>query len=252
MSRLIKPIWSYPEKTEKKVITLKMVGQPELALHKHEEEYAKTPDEILNEAKMEAKQITDRAQAEYDTVLADIQKQRNDWSREKERFISQAMEEGYQAGWQEGQQQGYLEYQQLIKDAQQIIAVAKTDYMAYLDSSEKIILELSLKIAEKILAEKIEEEGSFLSLVKRAIKEIKECQDIRLHIHPQNYEYVQSHKEELLSTFSHQANLFIYPDEELPPGDCVIESEIGRIDAGIDTQLSEIKQCLTELLESES
>ena len=56
------------------------------------------------------------------------------------------------------------------------------------------------------------------------------------------YQYLLSQKEELITIFSHETNLFIYPNEDLPEDGCVIESESGRLDASIDTQLLEIKR----------
>ena len=67
-----------------------------------------------------------------------------------------------------------------------------------------------------------------------------------------HYEELLSKKEELMTIFSNVVNLFIYPDSDLSEDSCLIESSSGRIDASIDTQLSEIKVKLTELLESES
>lgn len=253
LSRLIKPLRQSFEQPEKKVITIKMVGFSDPEVYEHaDEEFHRTPDDLLHEARSEAEQILSQAKMEYEKVTEDIKRQRHSWTEEKEMLVSEAKEEGYQNGWNEGQQQGYSEYRHLIQEARQIIEAAKNDYTAYLEASEKVILDIAVKIAGKITAHKIEDDEYFLMLVKRALKEAKECHDIRLHVHPKSYEFVLSQKEELLSIFSHETHLFIYPDEEMNIGDCIIESETGRIDASIDTQLSEIKQILTELLESET
>ena len=252
LSRLIKPIWPNLEQPEKKVIAIKMVttSNPEAEEHA-EAEIEKTTTALLNEAKAKAEQMIRQAKLEYESVIEDIMQQRNSWQEEKKVLVAEAKEEGYQSGWSEGQQQGYSEYRKLIEEAWEIIAAAKDDYTAYLDASEKVILDMAVKIAEKIVARKIEDDEYFMTLVKRALKEAKESHDIRLHVHPESYDFILTQKEELLSIFSHETNLFIYPDDEMPVGGCVIESETGRIDASIDTQLSEIKHTLTELLESE-
>ncbi|MBB6443842.1 flagellar assembly protein FliH [Bacillus benzoevorans] len=252
MSRLIKPIRQTLEQPGKKVITIKMIGFSDQEVHEQAEEQRRSPDDLLNEARREAEHIIAQAKRDYEKVMEEISRQRHSWSEEKEALASAAKEAGYQNGWNEGQQQGYAEYRGLIQEARQIIEAAKKDYTAYLEASEKVILDIGVKIAGKIMAHKIEDDDYFLTLVSRALKEAKECHNIRLHVHPQSYEFVLSQKEELLSIFSHETNLFIYPDEEMTVGGCIIESETGRIDAGVDTQLSEIKKILTELLESET
>ena len=81
----------------------------------------------------------------------------------------------YHAGLEEGKAQGYAEYHVLIEEARQIIAAAKKENITYLEASEKTILDLAVKIAGKIVASKIdEEENSYLTFVKRAVKEAKE------------------------------------------------------------------------------
>ncbi len=253
LSRLIKPVWPNLEHSEEKVIAIKMLRTLNLEVNEQAEaRKEKTYTDLINEAKGEAEQIISQAKLEYESVMEDIIQQRNSWQEEKEVLMNLAKEEGYQSGWSDGQQQGYSEYHKHIKEAREIVAAAKDDYTAYLEASEKVILDMAIKIAEKIVARKIEDDEYFVPLVKRALKEAKASHDIRLHVHPGSYDFILSQKEELLSTFSHETNLFIYPDEEMPVGGCVIESETGRIDAGIDTQLSEIKRVLTELLDGET
>jgi flagellar assembly protein FliH len=254
LSRLIKSIWSNPVQSEKKVIAIKMLQVPELAVgDKDLEQQNQTPIELLNEASMEAEQIREHAKVEADALYAEIQQERDAWMQEKEMIANTAQKEGYHAGLEEGKRQGYAEYHELIEEAQQIIAAAKKDNITYLEASEKTILNLAVKIAGKIVASKIdEEESSFLTFVKRAVKEAKEYHDIQVHVHPRYYQYLLSQKEELLTIFSHETNLFIFPNEDLPEDGCVIESESGRLDASIDTQLSEIKRKLIEMLESET
>lgn len=253
LSNLIKPIWPNLEQGEEKVISIKKIGSNEQEEDEQSnEQMMERNADLLSQAQAEAEQILQKARREYEAAMADIQVQRHSWQEEKEWLIQQAKEEGYQDGWKEGQQHGYAEYRTLIEEAKGIIHAAKGDYATYLESSEKVILELAVKIAEKIVAKKIEEEEYFTALVKRALKEVKECHDIRIHVHPHDYTFVLSQKEELLSIFSNEAKLFIYPDEEMTQGGCIIESETGRIDASIDTQLSEVKKILTEILESEA
>jgi len=253
LSRLIKSQWSNSAQFEKKIISIKRMDTPEKGVNTQILEESKTPLELIEEAKSEAIQIREQAKFERDTLYEEIQQERESWVQEKILLTTAAGEEGYKVGREEGQQQGYSEYQDKLKEAQQIVKAAKTDYTTYLETSEKTILDLATKIAKKVIGTKIEENGcSFLSLVKKALKEVKEYQEVQLHVHPVHYEELLLKKEELLSVFSNEANLFIYPDDELSEDSCLIESTSGRIDASVDTQLSEIKHKLSELLESES
>lgn len=253
LSRLIKSQCSNPAPSEKKVISIKLFNNPGKIVDVYDlKEENSIPSELVEEARLEAEQIRQQVKNETDDLYAELRRSRESWEQEKGILVSAANEEGYKAGWEEGQRQGYLEYQGLLKDAQKIIQAAKHDHHAYLETSEKTILDLSIHIAKKILGTKIEENGDyFISLVKKAVKEVKEFQDVQIHVHPTHYESLLEKKDELLAVFAHDTNLFIYPDSDLLEGSCLIESPYGRIDASIDTQLSEIKQKLTECLEGE-
>lgn len=255
LSRLIKSQWS-DTSSDKRVISIKLFNMPEVkedfSLKKDPEMEEETSSQIIEEAMLEADRIKRKAKSETDALFAQVQQAREEWEQERVKLVNQAREEGYHAGWEQGELKGYSEYQEKLLQAEQMIRSAKTDYDAYLEASESTILDLAVRIAEKIVHQKVEDDqGFFVSLVKKAVREVKEFQDVEIHVNPENYEYLLSRKEELLAVFTHDTKLFIYPDSDLPAGSCRLESPYGRIDASIDTQLAEIKRRLTEWLESD-
>lgn len=254
LSRLIKSQWSNPIPNEKKVISIKILGTPEKEMIVPTlEEEQKNINKLIEETEAEASRILIQAKKECDLLYEEIKLEREAWSQEKAILKSGAHEEGYKEGKKIGEQQGYSEYQEMLQEARQVVQSARKDYLTYLGTSEKTILDLATKIAKKIIGTKIEENKDYFSaLVKRALKEVKDFPEVQLHVHPLHYEELLSKKEELMTIFSNVVNLFIYPDSDLSEDSCLIESSSGRIDASIDTQLSEIKVKLTELLESES
>jgi len=254
LSRLIKSQWSNPIQNEKKIISIKILGTPEKEMNVPPiEEEQENIHMFIEEAKEEASRILKQAKQERDLLYEKMNLQREAWTQEKELLKSAAHEEGYKEGKEIGEQKGYTEYQDLLQEARQVVQSSRKDYQTYLETSEKTILDLATKIAAKIIGTKIEENKDYFSaLVKKALKEVKDFPEVKLHVHPFHYEELLSKKEELMTVFSNVVNLFIYPDSDLSEDSCLIESSSGRIDASIDTQLSEIKLKLTELLESES
>jgi len=109
-----------------------------------------------------------------------------------------------------------------------------------------------MKVAGKILGKKISFEEEFLGLVKRALKNARDYKNIQLHIHPNHFQFLLAQKEELAAVFPQEVDFYIYPDDEMPEDACIIESENGRTDASVDSQLNEIKLRLFELLEDDS
>ncbi len=210
-------------------------------------------DEFLNQAKQEAEILILEAQQQAQAIAAEIQSDRDQWEKqEKMMYIEQAQKEGYQQGVEDGIQKGYNEIADEISFAKEVVESSKKDYRQHIESSETVILDLALKVAEKIIGSEIEkDDASFLSIVKKAIKEAREYREVQLHIHPVHYQSILSLKQELIAIFPKDTELYIFPDDELEENSCVIESENGRIDASVDSQLHVIKTKLTELLEGE-
>lgn len=207
-------------------------------------------NELISQAKEEAQSIILAAEQHAAEITSIIEQQKNTWEQEeKPLVIEQAQKEGYQQGIEDGQQKGYSEMAASIAYARDVIELAKEDYAKHIEAAEPVILEIAMNVAGKILAYEINHnEEAFFSMVKQAMKEARESKEVQLHVHPSQYPFLLSQKLELEAIFPKYAELYLFPDEELAEGSCIIESETGRIDASIDSQLTEIKNKLMELL----
>jgi flagellar assembly protein FliH len=252
LSRLIKSQYTSTVSAEKKVISIRMLEAtnqqdvPQVFTHTEDERRR-----ILDNASSEADRIVSRAKEEAEHIRQQIHQEKLEWEQQKSLLVEESRQIGFEQGYQEGKNQGYADYRQTIMFAQETVDAAKRDYQNHIDSSEKVILDLGVKIAGKILGEKLAADEDFLPLVKRALKNSRDDKDIQLHVHPKHYQELIAHKEELVAIFPKDIDFYIYPDDELVETACIIESENGRIDASVDSQLEEIKIKLFELLESE-
>lgn len=254
LSRLIKAHWANQGKQEKKIIAIKRLEEEMNFIENlsNEESITANKEILLHNANEEAETIISEAKLYAQSIKDDIDREKAEWEEKKIQLYNEAKQKGFGDGLEEGRKQGYEEMTGLISEARKVVDLSKIDYRQKIESSESTILDLALKVAETIIGHAIEENQEyFLSVVKRAIKEAREYKEIQLHIHPNHYEFLLSQKEDLLKMFPKEAELYIYPDEDLLENGCVIESGNGRIDATVDTQLQEIKQKLFELLESE-
>lgn len=207
--------------------------------------------EQIEDAKREAKALIKEAETKADQILQEIEQAKEYWeNHEKTECMKQAYDSGFTEGVQTGRSSGYEEWIGKIDQAKEIVDSSKEEYVKYIDSSEAMILELAITVAEKIIDQKLRESSeAFLSIVKRTIKEARNYREIQLHINPVHYEEIIEQKEDLQAMFTKETALIIYPDPELSEDSCLIESANGRIDASVDSQLREIKDKLVDLLE---
>lgn len=204
---------------------------------------------IIEQTNVEAKAIIEAARFEKDHLEKQIQLEKAEWETEKHVWMQSAYQEGFDAGQVEGRESGFSEYIQLIDEAKNVIDQAKQSFMSHIDNAETVILELAISAAEKIIHSTLNEEpDKYIPLVKNALKEARDFKEVQIHVHPAKYEELIDAEEELQAIFPHEVQCYIYPDADLDEHACFIESENGRIDASVDTQLSEIKKALVELL----
>lgn len=252
LSRLIKSQYTSNMPAEKKVISIRVLESSEQ--QEVPQVFTHTEDErrrILEGAVTEADNIVSKAIEEAEQIRRKVQLEQQEWDQQKSLLAEESRQQGFEQGYQEGRTQGYEEYRQTIMFAQETVDASKRDYENHIESSEKVILDIGVKIAGKIIGEKLAADEAFLPLVKRALKNSRDYKDIQLHVHPKYYQELINQKDELIAIFPKDIDFYIYPDDDLEETSCIIESENGRVDASVDSQLEEIKNKLFEMLESE-
>lgn len=209
--------------------------------------------QLLEDAEREANLLIQQAQTKALEIINEAERQRHEWEQEKVELTAEAYDEGFQSGVLEGRETGLAEYASLIGIAKQITEKSKKAYIDHVDNAEETILDLAIAVSERILHISLDDEReNFVPLVKKALKEAREFKDVEIHVHPINYESLINEKAALDAIFPNDMHCYIYPDTELAENACYIESENGRIDASISSQLLELKQSLTSLLKEES
>ncbi|WP_449353948.1 flagellar assembly protein FliH [Virgibacillus natechei] len=202
----------------------------------------------INKTKDQLQHLNDQKEKLLLETKTQIKKEKEDWENEKQQYIKEAMEEGYQAGFSQGEEAGLEKYQDLLDKANAITDESIRDYHATIDKSEEAILDLAIHIAGNILKRRLTDDpSSFLSLVKAAIKELKDQSIISIYLHPTTYKYVLKQKDELVLILGNETKLAIYVHEDIQEDGCLIEHPYGQIDAGIDTQLKQIRNVLHEI-----
>ncbi|WP_231416343.1 flagellar assembly protein FliH [Pontibacillus sp. HN14] len=221
------------------------------------EQSSKLADSVMEEANQQkdyADQIVREAEEKSDRLLKETQEKikslQNDWEEEKVKLEQATKEDAFNKGFESGEQDAFKQYESLIEKAHTIIDQATQDYYAKIADSEETILHLSLKAASKIMNQTLTERPeTFLPIVRAVIDEGNNTDELRIYVHPDQYEEVLAQKSELQLILDHQAELTIYPKTNLQPFQCYMESSYGRVDVSIDSQLEELRTKLFRLLE---
>lgn len=184
-------------------------------------------------------------QAEVDKWHSERETEKKRMEEEAELTFNQSAEQGYQDGLEQGKQ----EYSSLIDRAKETVDQSKVDYHNKIAESSPVMLDLAFTIARKVIGDTFKtDDSAWLILVKEAVTEIREQEEVKIYIHPSWYETTLQQKKELQGIALHTRELLIFPDDSLTENDCLIETPYGQIDASVDSQLRELKRVLVEKL----
>lgn len=189
-------------------------------------------------------------------LLADtnkkIDQEQKNWEVEKQAWIEEAKEIGYQEGLELGKEKGLHLFEQKIELANETIQLAEQQKQALIDQSEPEILDLAVQIASKILHRHLVETDVYLDIVQKALQEVRDQVRIKIYSNPEDFLLLDANQEKLSSLLDREAVLSIYPDTNLVQGDCLIETPFSKLDVSVDSQLKVVSERLIELLEETS
>ncbi|MBM7618987.1 flagellar assembly protein FliH [Bacillus tianshenii] len=210
-------------------------------------------NKIVQEAKDEAAKIMKATEKEKEKILCVIAQEKQVWEEEKQRLIDRASNEGYEQGYQAGKTEALSEYENLCLQAKHTVELSKSEHQKKLDSSIETIMSISIKVSEKILGYELERDvEAYMRMVQTALKEVKEKEEVKIYVSTHQYPLLIQNKQHLQNIINSQYDLLIYPEAELAPDGCWIDSSAGRMEISVQTQLTEIKDKLLQLVKPEA
>lgn len=219
------------------------------------EKIKKQAKEIKTQAEKQAQETLDKATAEAEKIVGDTKK-------EAKELLDKVHKEGYDAGYEEGKEQGIKDGKEKIEDeladivreandkAQKTIQDAKEETAEYFIRAEDDIVKIVMMAVEKILPQHfLDAPQVILPLVREAIKYVRDQREIKIHVEPYSYDLVLMARPEFQSMLTDgTAIIEVISDEALKPGDCVIETPNGGVDARLSTQLGLLKKAVEGVL----
>lgn len=205
---------------------------------------------LLKKAKEESEVILKKAKNERDRLMAEARQECVELREDAARL-------GHQEGFRRGEEEGRTEAEKAMKDAVQnankqaekTLQDAKDATRDYLSKAENDVTAIALAVVEKILPQHfIDVPQVILPLVQKSLEKVKDQKEIIIHVAPAVYDLVLLARDEFRSRLSGAgAELSVTSDESLSPGDCIIETPNGSVDARLQTQIELIRQAIEEV-----
>lgn len=173
---------------------------------------------------------------------------------EREKIIQKALsdaeeikKQAYEQGCAEALKQKAEEISECIQSINNIAEKFQFEYWKYFEEYENNLKWLAIGIAEKILQKKIEKKSvEMASLVKNAVESVKNATWISVEVSEKMPKLIAFLENELLSGFENSGEKIKINAKDIPAGSCVIETPEGVLDASIQTQIENIKECFRQ------
>lgn len=157
----------------------------------------------------------------------------------------ESYKKGYEAGREEGYKEGQSEVMRLIDRLGTIVSTAVDIRDDIIKSSEKMMTEMILMISRKVIKDEIVERREVvINNIKEAIKRVKDRDRIDIRVNFADLDMTTAHKDELIKMMESLKKVNIYEDTRVDRGGCIIETDVGSIDARVSTQLDAIEEAI--------
>jgi flagellar assembly protein FliH len=195
------------------------------------EEIQAQAKEMLDAAQMEAEEIKETARREMDA--------------EKKRVL----EEGKKQGYDEGYQQGLAEVDGIRASLADEKKQLEEEYDQLIEELEPRFIDVITSVYSHIFGVDLEDNRDILvHLIDSTMRRVESSRTFIVHISTEDYPYVNMQKQSLIDgALAGRGTLEIIEDIGLNKGACMIETDGGIFDCGIDTQMDELNKKLRVL-----
>ncbi|NLS45400.1 MAG: hypothetical protein GX969_06650 [Firmicutes bacterium] len=190
--------------------------------------------EELEQSLLEKQNKLEKDMLQAEAILAE--------AKEKSREIyEKAYTEGFEEGRVTGENKALEEASALLRYLKELGQAIASSQEKIIASTEESIGKLALAAAAKIVKREIEMDESIIqTIVRESLKAIKGSNSIKVKINAKDVDRIRDYKDVLIRTVDNITDFEIIEDPRVKQGGCIVETDLGIVDARIESQLEEL------------
>ena len=166
-------------------------------------------------------------------IKEDAEKYRLQVAKESEQFKEHGFKEGYEEGFKQWADH-LVDFEKKLEDLRK--------------EMQQVIIPIALKAAKKIVGREIElSEDLIVDIVASNLKAVLQHKKITIYVNKKEIESLEKHKQQLRDLFENLESFSIRPRDDIAPGGCVIETEIGIINAQMEHRWQVLEQAFNAM-----
>jgi len=167
--------------------------------------------------------------------------------------VSTISEKDLEDAYARGRQEAFDQAAKDLELAAQALATSAEEINRLRESlaknSSQDMLRLVMTVAEQIICREVSADPQVvLNIIETALQSSVRSDQYRIRVNPDDLEQVTKQKPLFLASVSGLKNLSIEADPAISRGGCRVDSDLGEVDATIETQLESIQQALNEAI----
>lgn len=167
-------------------------------------------------------------------IKQDVEQYRLQIAKECEDLKEDAFKKGYDDGFQQWTEH-FAKFEKQLEDQHK--------------DMQKMIIPIALKAAKKIIGREIElSEDTIVDIVASNLKAVAQHKKITIYVNKKELEVLEKNKPRLRELFEHLESLSIRPRDDIIPGGCIIETEIGIINAQMEHRWHVLEKAFESLM----
>lgn len=162
-------------------------------------------------------------------------------ARGRAEAIRAKAEEAYETRRREGYEDGVMEGR--MEQAEKMMETAM-QAVEYIEHIEETLVRVVTSAVRKIIGE-LDERERIVRVVRTALVSVRSRQKVLIRVCPADEPAVREALAAMIASAPGGVSfLDVSADPRMKPGDCILESELGVVDAGLETQLRALENAL--------
>ena len=196
----------------------------------------------LEEIEAQAQAMLDDAQAQIDEMMENAK-------REIEEERRRTLEDANKLGYDDGYKAGYAEADEMKRELEAEKQRLYAEFDELVERLEPRFIDTITEIYSHIFGIELADKRDILvHLIDATLRQVESSKTFLVHVSKEDYPFVNMHKQELTEgATAGKGMVEIIEDIALSQGACLIETDGGIFDCGVDTQLQELTNRLRVL-----
>ena len=200
-----------------------------------------TPEELLEQARIEAESVVASAKAEAIKLVDDAK-------REAELICEQRKIEGYNEGVSKMNAELESEKTRIQKELIEMKQRLQMEHDEKLKTMESDIVDAVITVFNRVFDIQFEDKKQILlHLINNTLMSVEVGKEFHIRVSTTNYKFIESRIGDIKEKIGNDVNIEIVNDMSLGPDDCIIETDSGIFNCGIDMELANLEKDIRSL-----